>query len=128
MPHPGEDPAQMPIHDHHRGIRNTVRLLRQVREHLQRGGVMAHKVFDKLARTRYAPLAPCPIVGPLTNNSRGEARALYRDEGCSFRGVLISEKCVECPLSQCRYDGLGPAIEFVKAHWVEQGVPEYNTV
>ncbi len=88
---------------------------------------MSHRVYDKAGSTTYAPGAPHPIVGPLTNNSVGETRTRYRDQGCSFRGVLVSEKCVECPLSACRYDEPEPAIEFAKAHWMEQGVPEYNS-
>ena len=73
---------------------------------------MAHYVQQKLARTHYAPCAPGRLVGPLTNNAM--VTVLYEDTGCVYRGVRISDSCLNCPLSECRYDNLEPAATFVK--------------
>lgn len=75
-----------------------------------------HYVAQKLSRTRYAPLAPSsnPFPGPLTNNSRGEARTVYADRGCVFYNIRISDSCLECPLSVCKYDDPAKALEFIK--------------
>lgn len=87
-----------------------------------------HRVYDKPGETTYAPMAPQPIVGPLTNNSRGESRTDYRDTGCVFRKVRISYKCTECPLSVCQYDNREPAIAFAKELPGYVAYAEYNKV
>ena len=80
---------------------------------------MVHWVQQKLARTQYAPCAPGQLIGPLTNNAM--VTTIYEDTGCVYRGVRISVTCLECPLSECRYDNLELAAAFVK-HMKEIGV------
>jgi len=52
-------------------------------------------------------------VEPVLTHHADYYEGFYEDTGCEFKGVVIARRCVDCPLSECRFVDERPAWEFV---------------